>query len=370
MDTNGAIGDFDPGTGVVTIHANSMNFTYFLWLIAGSLKIPAGKLRLVPVAAGGSFGSKFFMHKVPTFAGFLSMLVGQAGQVRRGPRHPHRQQRPLRLGPPLRGVARVRRRRRVQGAADLLHRRLRRLPPVRHRHPRQRALADRRALSDPARRVLAGRGADEQEPAGRVPGLRRRGLELDARAARRPGRARPRSRPRRDPAAQPDPAPARSRTGRRPGTSTTAATTRACWRRCSRRSTTTTGSTYREQARAEGRHVGIGVVASQERSVFSSTEFWFWFDDPQFTPTSSPESASVLIDPTGQIVVTLHSQSMWGNSPETVVSQVVAEEFDVDPASIVDHLRRFAERAAGHRAGRLALHGDGLRRRRRRVAPS
>ena len=26
---------------------------------------------------------------------------------------------------------------------------------------------------------------------------------------------------------------------------------------------------------------------------------------------------------------------MWGNSPETVVSQVVAEEFDVDPASVV-----------------------------------
>ena len=54
-----------------------MNFTYFLWLIAASLKIPAGKLRLVPVVAGGSFGSKFFMHKVPTFAGFLSMLVGK-----------------------------------------------------------------------------------------------------------------------------------------------------------------------------------------------------------------------------------------------------------------------------------------------------
>ena len=35
-------------------------------------------------------------------------------------------------------------------------------------------------------------------------------------------------------------------------------------------------------------------------------------------------------EPTGQIVVTLHSQSMWGNSPETVVSQVVAEEFDVE----------------------------------------
>ena len=77
MDTNGAIGDYDAGTGVVTIYANSMNFTYFHWLIAGSLKIPTSKLRVVPIAAGGSFGSKFFMHKVPTFAGFLSMLVGQ-----------------------------------------------------------------------------------------------------------------------------------------------------------------------------------------------------------------------------------------------------------------------------------------------------
>jgi len=56
MDMNGAIGDFDPGTGVVTIYANSMNFTYFHWLLAGSLKIPAGKLKVVPVAAGGSFG--------------------------------------------------------------------------------------------------------------------------------------------------------------------------------------------------------------------------------------------------------------------------------------------------------------------------
>ena len=44
-----------------------MNFTYFLWLYAMTLKIPASKLRLVPVAAGGSFGSKFFMHKVPIF---------------------------------------------------------------------------------------------------------------------------------------------------------------------------------------------------------------------------------------------------------------------------------------------------------------
>ena len=50
----------------------------------------------------------------------------------------------------------------------------------------------------------------------------------------------------------------------------------------------------RDKARAEGRHVGIGVVASNERSVFSSTEFWFWFDKPEFTPTASPVTASAI----------------------------------------------------------------------------
>ena len=130
-----------------------------------------------------------------------------------------------------------------------------------------------------------------------------------------------------------------------------------------RPSTTTTGS---PSATARAPRAGTSASASwprNERSVFSSTEFWFWFDKPEFTPTSSPESASLQIDPTGNIVVTLHSQSLWGNSPETVVSQVVAEEFDVDPD--VDHgdLRRLAARAAGHRAGRLALHRDGLGRR-------
>ena len=43
METTGAIGDYDR-TGVVTIYANSMTFTYFPWLIAEALKIPASKL--------------------------------------------------------------------------------------------------------------------------------------------------------------------------------------------------------------------------------------------------------------------------------------------------------------------------------------
>jgi CO/xanthine dehydrogenase Mo-binding subunit len=77
------------------------------------------------------------------------------------------------------------------------------------------------------------------------------------------------------------------------------------------------------------------VVTAQERSVFSSTEFWFWDKEAAFPITASPESASLTIDPTGQVVVTLYSQAMWGNSPETVAAQVVAEELDIDPADVV-----------------------------------
>lgn len=93
----------------------------------------------------------------------------------------------------------------------------------------------------------------------------------------------------------------------------------------------------KEQKRAreeEGRYIGIGLVTTQERSVFSSTEFWYWFDEPAFPLTSSPESATVTVDPAGEFQVVLHSQAMWGNSPETVAAMVVAEEFGVDPTKV------------------------------------
>ena len=118
----------------------------------------------------------------------------------------------------------------------------------------------------------------------------------------------------------------------------------------------------REQARAEGRHVGIGVVASNERSVFSSTEFWFWFDKPEFTPTVEPGEREPADRPDradrrhAALAVRCGATARRRSS-----SQVVAEEFDVDPASRRRHLRRLAARAAGHRARRLALHGHGLR---------
>lgn len=88
-----------------------------------------------------------------------------------------------------------------------------------------------------------------------------------------------------------------------------------------------------ERLRAEGRYIGIGLATAQQRSTFSSTEFWFHNPGPATGLTTSPESVRIGIGPTGGINVTTFSP-FWGNSPETVISQVVAEEFGVDPESV------------------------------------
>jgi CO/xanthine dehydrogenase Mo-binding subunit len=333
MDTNGAIGDYDRGTGVISIYANSMNFTYFLWLIAGSLQVPASKLRLVPVAAGGSFGSKFFMHKVPTFAGFLSMLVGRPvkyveDRVTHIVNNDH-------CGSDRHYDASL------AFAADGHFQALRiecvddygaylqfgtgthgnALSQVVGPYTIQHVEYSLAAILTNKNQQGAYRGFGAEVSnwvLERLVDLAARELGMDRVEIRRRNLI------------GPDQFPYRTPTGNIYDSGNyqgvleqvLAAVDYDHW------------VAERERARAEGRHVGIGIVASQERSVFSSTEFWFWFDQPQFTPTSSPESASLQIDPTGQIIVTLHSQSLWGNSPETVVSQVVAEEFDVAPDSV------------------------------------
>jgi carbon-monoxide dehydrogenase large subunit len=85
------------------------------------------------------------------------------------------------------------------------------------------------------------------------------------------------------------------------------------------------------QARQQGRYVGIGLATAQQRSVYGPTEFWFWYDSPGLT--SVPESVGLSVGPTGEFVATMFSP-FWGNSPETVVAQTLAEEFGIDPAQV------------------------------------
>jgi CO/xanthine dehydrogenase Mo-binding subunit len=85
------------------------------------------------------------------------------------------------------------------------------------------------------------------------------------------------------------------------------------------------------EARAQGRLVGIGLATAQQRSVYGPTEFWFWYDNAGLT--SVPESVGLSLGPTGEFIVTMFSP-FWGNSPETVVAQTLAEEFGIDPSTV------------------------------------
>ena len=334
MDTNGAIGDFDRGTGVVTVWANSMNFTYFQWLLAACLKVPTSKLNVLPVAAGGSFGSKFFMHKVPCLAGFLSKLVGRPvkyveDRIDHIVNNDHAgsdRHYDAELAFDDDGTFLALRIRVVDDYGAYLQ-----FGTGTHGNSLSQIVGPYR-IGEVEYSLQAVLTNKNQQGAYRGFGAEVSNWVLERLvdfAARDLGVDRVELRRRNLIGA--DEFPYRTPTGNIYDSGNYAgvvekileASDYAGW------------VAERDRARAEGRHIGIGVVASQERSVFSSTEFWFWFDKPSFTPTSSPESASLQIDPTGQITVTLHSQAMWGNSPETVVSQVVAEEFDVDPASVL-----------------------------------
>ena len=77
LETVGAVASYDPATGMMTIHSNSVALTNFLFLLAKAMKIPANKLDLHPHPAGGSFGSKFWAVRVNVLAGMLSKVVGR-----------------------------------------------------------------------------------------------------------------------------------------------------------------------------------------------------------------------------------------------------------------------------------------------------
>ncbi len=88
-----------------------------------------------------------------------------------------------------------------------------------------------------------------------------------------------------------------------------------------------------EHGRKEGRYIGIGLATAQQRSTYSSTEFWFHNPGPVTGLSSTPESVRIGVGPTGGVTVTMFSP-VWGNSPETVAAQVVAEELGIDPEQV------------------------------------
>lgn len=332
LETCGAVADYNRGSGKFTVHCNTSMYNYVGWLWAMSLNIPAHKLNIVPTMAGGSFGSKLFIHKVPIIAATLSRATG----------------RPVKY----------------------LEDRLENLSSCDH-HGSDRYYECELAL-DAERNMTALRcdviddyGAYFQFGIGhhgnalsQITGPYKirsveakitavltnkcqqgayRGfgsevsnfvlermvdaacdeLDLDRIAFRRQNFIKKADFPHYIP------------TGNLYDSGDYEAVLDKAlgmldlegWR------------VKQAAARKEGRYIGIGIATCQERSVFSSTEFWSLNNVPGFTLTSSPEGVSVKIDATGKAVVKLQAP-FWGNSPETMAAQILAEQLKMEPEDI------------------------------------
>lgn len=332
LETAGAVAGYDEGSGKFTIHVNGSMYNYIGFTIATALKVPSHQVNIVPADAGGSFGSKLFLHKVSVLAGLGARASGRPvkyiedriDNITASDNH---------------GSDRTYD---VELALDAGHR----MTALRYRvvddygayfqyglgtHGngfsqtvgpyRIRAVgAEIYAVFTNKCQQGACRGFGSEVTnfmIERIVDAAVEELNLDPITFRR------------DNFIQPDEFPYQIPTGNLydsgnyPGALDMALQMLGYedWR------------DKQQAARTKGRYVGIGIASCQEKGVFSATEFWMLNRNPGFALTSSPESASIKIDPTGKAVISLHAPC-WGNSPETVAAMVLAEQLTMDPADI------------------------------------
>ena len=334
IETSGAVGSYDAGTGGYTIHSNMSAYNWLGYMLATTLNIPSHKLNLIPVLAGGSFGAKFFLHKVPVLTAILSRAVG----------------RPVKfiedrldntLSSDHHGSDRV-------YYADL----------ALNKDGTFLALRSH-VIDDYGAYMQFGIGHHGNALAHVIGPYRINSAEVDIKAVLtnkcQQGAYRgfgsevanfvlermvdmaadelsmDRIEIRRKNFIQPDEFPYLIPSGNMYDSGNYPAVMEkalgladvADWR------------ARQQEARKEGRYIGIGVATCQERSVLSATEFWMWNEEKGPADwTTTPEAATVAIDAMGKAIITLHG-SFWGNSPETVATQLLAEQLSIDPADIL-----------------------------------
>lgn len=332
LETAGAVASFDEGAGKFTIYVNGSMYNYIGFTIATALKVSSHQLNIVPVDAGGSFGSKLFLHKVAVLAGLGARVAGRPvkyiedriDNITASDNH---------------GSDRTYD---VELALDAAHQ----MTALRYKvvddygayfqyglgtHGngfsqtvgpyRIRAVgAEIYAVFTNKCQQGACRGFGSEVTnfmIERIVDAAVDELKLDPIAFRRDNFIRPEEFPYQIPTGN------LYDSGNYPGALEMALEMLDYdgWRE------------KQQLARTQGRYVGIGVASCQEKGVFSATEFWMLNRQPGFALTSSPESASIKIDATGKAVISLHAPC-WGNSPETVAAMVLAEQLTMDPADI------------------------------------
>ncbi len=334
LETCGAVAEFDEGTGKFTVYANSSFYSVMGFIVAGALKVPATHLKVVPTIAGGSFGSKLFNHKNLTLTCMLARAAGQPVKYLED-----------RLDNILNADA--------HGSdrlydAELALKRDGTMISLRftviddygayiqygygtHGNALSQVTGPYRIESFGMRLVAvmtnkcqqgAYRGFGSEVTnfvIERLADLAADELGMDPIELRRRNLIQPHEFPYVIPT----------------GNVYDSGNYQAVLAKALELARYDHWKAWQAEARAQGRHVGIGVATCQERSVYSPTEFWSLnpLQTPGFTLTSAPEGISVRIDPTGKIFAQLNAP-FWGNSPETVVTQVLAEQFTVDPSDI------------------------------------
>jgi carbon-monoxide dehydrogenase large subunit len=338
LETVGAIADFDPSTGRLTAHTNSLSFTSYLFMVATTLKMPMNKLDIHQVPAGGSFGSKLFVTKPLVLAAMCSRIVGRpvvyledrVDNISNCDHHGSDRVYDVELAVMRDGTLRGIKIDTVDDYGAYIQ------FGVGHHGNALAQVTGPYTIGSVRYRVRAALTNKNQQGAYRGFGsevnnwmleqmvdLAARELGMDPVQIRRQNFIRPAQFPYFIPT----------------GNVYDSGNYDAVLDKALELGEYDRWRAVQAQAREEGRYVGIGLISAQERSVFSATEFWFWFDEPGAPVTSMPESVTLNVDATGGITATLYSCAFWGNSPETMVAQLVAEEFDCDPhdVSIIYH---------------------------------
>ena len=331
LETVGAVADFDIATGQLTVHTNSLSFTSYLFMVAGTLKIPANKLDIRPMPAGGSFGSKLFATKPTVIAGMCSRAAGRPVMYledrvdnisncdHHGSDRVYDVQLALMRDGTMRGI-------KIDTVDD--YGAYIQFGVGHHGNALAQVVGPYR-IASVEYRVRAALTNKNQQGAYRGFGSEVNNWMLEQivdKAARELGI---------------DPVEIRRRNFIREfpyfiptGNVYDSGDYDGVLDKALKLAEYDHWRAEQVKAREERRYIGIGLITAQERSVFSATEFWFWFDKPGAPVTSMPESVTLKVDATGGITATLYSCAFWGNSPETMVAQLVAEEFDCDPHDV------------------------------------
>ncbi|SRR5579884_581081 len=330
LETAGAVCQYNPATGRMDVWSNTNMLNYVGWLLALTLKLPPSKLNLIPMHVGGSFGSKHILAKVIAIAGTLARLTGRPVKFMEDrvenliacenlacDRYYDAE-----LAVTNDGIFTALRIKVVDdyGAYFQLSHGTHGNALAQQTGPyRIRSLeySVQCVLTNKCQQgVFRGAGSD----AGnfcleRLVDAAAEELGIDRIEIRRRNFIQPEQFPYKTPA----------------GNIYDSGNYPAVLDKALQMAGLDELRKLQEQARQQGRYIGIGLATAHQRSVYGPTEFWFWGAAPGLT--SVPESVGISVGPTGDFTVTLFSP-FWGNSPETVCAQVLAEEFGIDPSNV------------------------------------